>query len=218
MSDFNVSAALSTGWLIVGPLTIKLLAALILLVIGWLIARAIEKGLVFVLKLILLDKLANWLGWELFVLKGGLKQSLSEMIGSLVYWLITMVVVINVADLVGLPVTSALPAIFAYMGTVFLAALVMALGVFLAGLVSGIIRLIMANLGLEGARTVSRFIYYIIIIVSFLVALSHLGFNPDWGPQMGIILGAPALAAAIAFGLGCKDMAADFIYNIFKGK
>ena len=216
MTEFDLLTSLNTAWYLIAPFALKLVLSLISLVIGWLIARLIEKGVVFTLKLIQLDKLANWLGWELFVLKAGLKQSLSDMIGALIYWLIIIVLVISVASLVGLPVAIVLPNIFAYMGIVFLAAFIIGLGVFLAGLISGFVRLIMANLGLEGARSVSRVIYYVIIIFSFLLALAELGFKPDWAPQMGIILGAPALAAAIAFGLGCKDMAADFIYNIFK--
>ena len=119
----------------------------------------------------------------------------------------------------GLPVEVALGKIFSYVGVVFLAALVLGVGVFLAGLISTIVRVIMANLGLEGARTVSRVIYYIVIVFIFLAALAELGFDPNsLTPHIGVILGMPALAAAIAFGLGCKDMAADFLHNLFKGK
>jgi hypothetical protein len=32
------------------------------------------------------------------------------------------------------------------------------------------------------------------------------------------VVGAVGLGAAIAFGLGCKDMASDFLFNLFKGK
>ncbi|MBI5399999.1 hypothetical protein HZB07_05260 [Candidatus Saganbacteria bacterium] len=214
--EFDPTSALINAWTMLNPLTNKLLLSIALLLAGWLIARILEKAIVSFLQLIWLDKLANWLGWETFALKGGVKQKISELIGSLAYWLIALLVVIGVAEIAGLPVAVVLPTLFAYMGVVFLAALILALGVFLAGLLSGFISLVMANLGLEGARTVSRVIYYIIIVFSFLAALSQLGFNPDWTPHIGIILGAPALAVAIAFGLGCKDMAADFIHNLFR--
>jgi hypothetical protein len=118
----------------------------------------------------------------------------------------------------GLPIEEINNKIFIYTGIVFLAALELGLGIFLAGLLSSVIRTVMANLEMEAARPVSRIIYYIVIIFSFLIAIGELGFKPDWTPHIGIILGAPALAAAIAFGLGCKDMAADFLHNLFKGK
>jgi hypothetical protein len=105
------------------------------------------------------------------------------------------------------------------MGVVFLAALILGVGVFLAGLIAALVRLVMANLGVEGAVTVSRVIYYIVIIFTFLAALAELGISPEvFAPQIGVIIGAFGLAAAIAFGLGCKDMAADFLHNLFKGK
>ena len=87
------------------------------------------------------------------------------------------------------------------------------------GLISGIVRIVMANFGVEGSKTASRFIYYIVIVFTVLAVLAELGLAPDaFTPHIGVIIGAFGLAAAIAFGLGCKDMAADFLTNLFKGK
>jgi len=132
---------------------------------------------------------------------------------------VVLVALMGVAAYYSLPVQRAFLSIFAYMGVVILAALILGIGVLLASLISGITKAVMANLGLEGAKTVSRLIYYIVIIFTFLAALSELGISMDvFIPQIGVIIGAVGLAAAIAFGLGCKDMAADFLHNLFKGR
>jgi hypothetical protein len=173
---------------------------------------------VFGLKAVRLDKGAEQIGFHSLLEKANMKKTASDLVGSLVYWVVALMALIGVAEMFGLPVEPALLYVFSYMGIVLLAALILGIGVFLAGLISAIVRLIMANLGLEGEKLLPRVIYYIIIIFVFLAALAELGFAPDWTPHIGIILGMPALAAAIAFGLGCKDMAADFLSNLFKGK
>lgn len=197
---------------------LNLIFALLLLLVGLLAARGLSFLTAFLFKVVQLDKAVKQTGFNSLVEKGGIKKSASELLGDLVYWIVVLIVVIAVGSMFGLAAEPVLARVFNYVGIVFLASLILGLGIFLAGLVSAIVRLIMINLGLEGARTASRIIYYIVIIFTFLFALAELGFKPDWTPHIGVILGAPALAAAIAFGLGCKDMAADFLANLFKGK
>lgn len=203
----------------ISPLVFNLLFALLLLLAGFLLARGSGALITFVLKLVQLDKGSNKIGFASLLEKGGVARTVSELLGDVVYWTIVFVVVMAVAGIFGLSAEGALAGIFAYMGVVFLSALILGIGVFLAGLISGIVRVIMANLALEGARIVSRVVYYIVIVFTFLAALAELGIKTDvFVPQIGVIIGAFGLAAAIAFGLGCKDMAADFLHNLFKGK
>ncbi|MBN2057455.1 MAG: hypothetical protein JW782_01490 [Candidatus Saganbacteria bacterium] len=218
MTIDTLAASLVSSWSIIAPLVLQLLVALFLLLVGLLVARGLENISIMLMKVIQLDKASDQIGFDDLLAKGGVKKDASELVGALVYWITVLIAVVAVAGAMGLPVEIAVPMVFAYMVVVLLAALILALGVFLAGLISGIIRVIMANLGLEGAKLLPRLIYYIIIIFSFLAALAELGFRPNWAPHIGIILGMPALAAAIAFGLGCKDMAADFLNNLIRGK
>jgi len=201
------------------PLVINLLLALVFILVGVLIARGLGNLTTLILKIIQLDILSGKIGFAGLLEKGEVKKTVSELLGSLVYWVIVLVVLLSAATFFNLPVQRAFLFIFAYMGLVFLAALILGIGVLLAGLISGIVKAVMANLGIEGAKTVSRLIYYIVIIFTFLAALAELGISMDvFVPQIGVIIGAFGLAAAIAFGLGCKDMAADFLHNLFKGK
>jgi len=200
------------------PLVLNLILVLFLLLVGLLTARGLGLLATLVLKAIKLESGAQQIGFNAILEKSGIKKSAADLLGDMVYWVVAFIVVVGVAGVFGLPVAAALQKVFAYMGIVFLAAFILGVGLFLASLISGIVRTIMVNFGLEGAKTASRIIYYIVIVFTFLAALAELGFSPDWTPHIGIILGMPALAAAIAFGLGCKDMAADFLHNLFKGK
>jgi len=210
---------ISLSWSTIIPLVSDLILALFLILVGLLAARGLGKLAAMLGRLIQLDNGADQAGLKSLLDRGGIKKSASELLGDLVYWVVAFILFIGIAAFYDLAVFAALARMVSYMGIVFLAALILGIGIFFARLISGIILLVMANFELEGAKTVSRLIYLIVIIFSFLVALSELGIKASaFEPQIGVIIGAFGLAAAIAFGLGCKDMAADFLHNLFKGK
>jgi hypothetical protein len=109
--------------------------------------------------------------------------------------------------------------ILAYLPAVFSAALVLGVTALISGVVGTIVLLILANFGVAFAKPIARFISYSLVAFGFIVSLSYLGIEGNWlVTSVSVIVGAIGLAFSIAFGLGCKDMAADFIYNLFKNK
>jgi len=219
MGFSSLTGSLVSAWLRISAPILNLIIALVLLLLGFLVAKWLGIATTFILKLVQLDRGSKQIGFNTLLEKGDVKRTAAELLGDLVYWVIVFITVVGVAGSFGLPIGPALNSVFSYLGFVLLAAVVLGIGAFLASLLAGIVRVIAAGFGVEGAKTLSRVIYYIVIIFSFLIALAQLGIKPDvFAPQIGVIIGAVGLAAAIAFGLGCKDMAADFLHNLFKGK
>ena len=180
--------SLNTGWTIISPIVSNFLAALALLLAGFLLAKAVGLAAAIILKTILLDKWSRNLGLNTLLEKGEIRRSPSELLGDLLYWVIVFITVAGVAQLFGLPVEPALNKVFSYLGSALLAAIVLGLGLFFASLLSGMVRTIGVNLGIEGARTLSKVIYYIIVIFAFLAALAQLGISTDvFVPQIGVI-------------------------------
>ncbi len=203
----------------VSPLILKLVSALVVLFIGYLIAKGIGFVVTYLLKLVKLDVASKKIGLAAFIEKGDVKRTASDLIGDLFYWIIIFTAVVFAAKALGASVKPVLLILSAFVGTVFVVAVILGTGLFLASLLSAVVKMLAVNFGIEGARTFSRFIYYIIVIFAFLLALSHLGIKTELiAAKLDVIIGAIGLAAAIAFGLGCKDMAADFLHNLFKGK
>lgn len=200
-------------------LVANLLLSLLIILLGFIAAKLLELSTSFIAKAIQLDAVAQRLGFNKLLEKADIRKSLSELLGNLVYWLAIFIMIISLGTFFSLPVELILLKTFNYMGVVLLAALVLGIGLFFATLISGISRVVMVNLGIVGAKTASRFIYYIIVVFTFLAALAELGVNTKvFAEKMDVLIGAFGLAAAIAFGLGCKDMAADFIHDLFRGK
>jgi hypothetical protein len=210
---------LQNAWSVGSPLVLKLLAALVIFFLGYLIAKGLGWLAATCLKALMVDVAAKKIGLAAFIEKGDIKKSASDLVGELIYWIVIFVTIIGVAKVLGIPVKAALVMIFTFIGKVFLVAVIMGAGLFLASLTAGIVKVMAVNFGIDGAKTFARTIYYIVVIFALLAVLSELGIKTALiASKLDVILGALGLAAAIAFGLGCKDMAADSLHNLFKGK
>lgn len=202
----------------VGPLLLNLLYALVLLFIGLLIAKGLQWLVVTVLGALQLNKGCKQIGFTDFLTKGGIKRGPTELLGDLIYWLTIFVAVTAVASVLGLASAKALlGGLLAYLPAVLSAAYVLGVGIFVAVLLSAVVLVIANNVGLSNAGTLAKVVQYAIVIFSFLAALGQLGaFSIDWiATSITVVVGAVALAFALAFGLGAKDKAADLLDKFF---
>ncbi|OGC32393.1 hypothetical protein A2311_00755 [candidate division WOR-1 bacterium RIFOXYB2_FULL_48_7] len=211
--------SLADAWLNIYPLLLNLISALVIISVGYLAARVVGWLITSALKLAQVDSALKQVGFTGFLEKADIKRTPSELIGDIFYWVLIFVAVVGVAKIYGLAVDAALVTIFNFVSLVFLAAIILGTGLFFAALLSHIVRFLAVNFGIEGAKSSGRFIYYIVVIFTLLTVLAEFGIKTELiAGKLDVIIGAFGLAAAIAFGLGCKDMAADFLYNLFKGK
>jgi small-conductance mechanosensitive channel len=200
------------------PLSNLFLALLILLIV-LLVARFLRNIVTMFLKTVQLDAALEKVKFNKLLEKADIRKTTSELFGELVYWLVIFVVVLGLAAMVGIPIETALDRVMSFTGIVLLAAITLSLGTFLSILIAQMVFLIGSNLGFAGSKTISRLIQYATVIFAFLLALEQLGIGPALlVPSIGVIIGAVGLAVAIAFGLGCKDIMADFVSNLIKGK
>lgn len=197
-----------------------LLGALVILIAGWIIAKAIKRMVDWLLKLVRFDSLADKAGISAILKKGDLKTSAREVVSGIVYWLIMIMVLVMTVDALGLPKASdVLANLFAYVPNVIAALLVLIVAMFLASLVSGIVRTAAANANLPKPGIFAGISRWAILIFAITIALEQLGIAPLLVTStFNIILGGVCLALALAFGLGGKDTAAKFLEDLRKGR
>jgi len=166
-----------------------------------------------VLKAVHFDALADKAGISEVLQKGDLKITARQVVSSLVYWLIMIMVLVMVANALGLPKASdILSSLFAYVPKVIAALLVLVVAMFLASFVSGIVRTVAGNAKLPKPQLLAGISRWAIIIFAVTIALAQLGIAPLLvAVTFNIILGGVVLALALAFGLGGKDAAARYL-------
>jgi hypothetical protein len=193
-----------------------LLGALVILIVGWIVAKAIRRLVDWLLKVVRFDVMADKAGISEVIRKGDLKISAREVVSRLVYWLIMIMVLVMTVDALGLPKTSdVLTSLFAYVPRVIAALLVLVVAMFLASFVSGIVRTASGNAKLPKPELIAGISRWAIIIFAATIAMVELGIAPLLvTTTFNIILGGVCLALALAFGLGGKDAAARYLEEL----
>jgi hypothetical protein len=191
----------------------NLIGALILLFIGWLIARAIKWALYKILKTIKFDNLADSAGVNGFLSKGGLKSDASTIISKLGYWTVMFLVLVTFFNALGLEVVSnLLQDVIYYIPNVIVACILLIVGMYLAKFVRGLV-IGMLNTGeFKNSEFVGRLVYGAVMFFTIAIVFNQLGIAEQLvNNVVSIVLGGLGIALAIAFGLGGKKWAAGVI-------
>lgn len=197
----------------IGEFLPNLLAAIVILLVGWLIARTLKFGVTRGLTTAKFPKLAKQAGIDDFLARGGVKRSSTDLVATLVYWLVMLIVLVTAVNALRLEVASQLlNQILFYIPNIIAAVIVVVVGLYAAGFVAALVRTAVANAGIEEAGFVSEIARYALIVFAFAIAINQLGIGQNIvGPSVLIFFGGVSLAAAIAVGLGARDIVQRYL-------
>ncbi|MFC1652905.1 hypothetical protein ACFL3F_04210 [Planctomycetota bacterium] len=195
-----------------------LLGALVILIVGWLVAKAIRRLVDWLLTTVRFEMLADKAGISEMLRKGKLESTVSRVVSGLVYWLIMIMVLVMVANALGLPKASdILASLFAYIPKVIGALIVLVVAMFLASFVSGMVRIAAGNANLPKPEMLAGLCRWAIIVFAVTISLTQLDIAPLLvTATFNILLSGIVLALALAFGLGGRDAAARYLDELKK--
>ncbi len=209
----TVSGAWNAFATIVGAFLPHLFAALVILILGWIMCNVAKKVSIRLLRICRFDSLADRSGINGVLARGGVQQSATEILGLLIFWFLFLIVIKATLDTIGLPgVTDTLNAIFLYLPKVAAAIVVLILGLYMASFIETVTRTSLANAGLDQADSIGRVTYYATVVVVVAGILEILNIASEivvWA--FILIFGSLCLALALAFGLGGRDVAARYL-------
>jgi len=209
-------ASLTAFWTQLAGFVPQLLAALLLLFVGWLLANLVRTGVMKLLDLLRFDSMAEKTGIEAFLKQGNLDVSLSRLLAKLAYWIVIFIVIVTVANSLGLHMVAELfNKVVLYIPNIIVAILVLVFGVLVARFINRMVFAYLNNIGVQGALTISTIAEYGVIIFVVFVALEQLAIGTTLlTAAFQIGFGAIGLAFALAFGLGGREWAAGVIKKL----
>jgi len=183
----------------------NIIAALLVLGVFYLVGRFLAKLVTKALTSIHFDELPVRLGLAKEAPKGA--GSASSVVGYIVMVFIMLFAIIMAADLLGFTAVNELIAVLTqFLGLVLLGAVIIGVGVFVASFVANILR------SAGRAESMISFVRIGIIVLSVLLGIRAMGFANDIVLLgFGLALGAAAIAAAVAFGLGGRQVAGELL-------
>ena len=187
----------------------KLIGFLVILLVGWIIASLVSKAVVFLLRKVGFDNMANRIGLTRMEQRMGMRLDPAAVLGKVVYWFLFLIFLIPAVDSLGLTsVSNILNSIIAYIPNVFVAIIVLFLGTLLATFISDIVRGMMSGTNIGNPNLFAGIARWAIIGFAALIALEQLQIAPAlMNILFTAIIGAVAIAFGLAFGLGGQETA-----------
>ena len=189
----------------------QLIGALIILIVGYIVAKVLQAVVGRVLQGIGFDRWMERGGIKQFFDRAETNQTPASILGALVFWFVFIIAITMAADALGIPqVSVVLAQLIAYIPNIIAAILILILAALLANFLAGIVR------GATGSETLSSIARYAIIVYAVFAALTQLGIAVQLTANTFlIVLGAVALAGAIAFGIGGREVARDILEKAY---
>lgn len=210
-------AAMTTLWSKVASFIPDLIAALFIVLLGFVVAKIVDTVLSKGLAKLGLDRLMTGAGVTKLLGRIGITAPVSAVIGKILYWFVMLTFIVSAAETLGLArVSSTLDAFALYLPKVFGAALILLAGLLLSHLVSGIVRGAAESIGVDYASGLGRFAQGLLVIITVSLTIGQLQIETALlNTVIAIVLVSFGAAAALALGLGSRQVVSQILAGVY---
>jgi hypothetical protein len=194
----------------------RLLTVLIIAAVGWVIAYLIKIALRSILRLVKFDRLSERAGASQ-LLKTAALPTPSELLSQLVFWIVWLSIGLAGVSFLGISVLQQdIASILLFLPRLLVALLIVFLGMLAANFFARAVLLAAVNSDLPSPHVLSDVVRVIIAVLAVSMAFEELGLaEKTILIAFSIVFGALMLGLAIAFGLGGRDLAREFLERRF---
>lgn len=199
----------------------RILAALLILIIGAAFSRLIKGVVIKILEAIRVSAALKDTPIEMFLKNADMTSKVEHVVGSIVYWLLMLVVVHTTVSVLGLASLSlVLEKVLGYLPSVISAVLILFIGLLLAGLVESLVKGSIKTIDGKSSRLLGKFASYMVVILSVMIAISELGIAQEFILVLFVgFVSFLVLALGLSFGLGGQHVVRTMLdewYTRFK--
>jgi hypothetical protein len=212
----RASNTLSTTAIMVVEKLPLLLLALVIALLGWLLAKGLGWGV---------KRLSLVARTESFTRRTGLDQllaqlhvhSIADLLGRLVYWAVMLATLMLVADTLSLhTLTQGVRSIFAYMPSLFASLAVFVFGFWLADKARFVMGAVGTSMGMEAGKTIGRIMFAVILMFISITALNVAGIDTSLiTSNILIVVASLFISFSIAYGFAARDILSNILAGYY---
>ncbi len=186
----------------------RVVAAVIVLVLGYLVSRLVAKGVAALCERLGLQRAAERSGVVTSLQQVGVKRTFPQIVALIVFWLLMCVFLVAAGDILALSaLTGAIQSVVDYIPKLLVATVVVVFGLLLASLLRGVIATGADRVGITYAQQLSNACYWILAMLTFIAAFEQLEIQFTLLREAILIaFGAVALGLGLSFGLGGREV------------
>ena len=196
----------------------RFIGFLLIIIIGWFISGLLATGVAALLRAVRFNDLAQSSGFSGFVRNMGVKKDPSGLLADIAKWFVRLIVLVVAFDALGLPAVSAvLQQFLLWIPNLVVAVVVLVIAGLAANALSNLIRGATAQAGFDNPDLLATIARVAVWAFGIVVAVNQIGVAQELVNTlfMGFI-GALALAAGLAFGLGGRETAGQIVDNWYR--
>lgn len=215
LSDWSEAffESLASLWVMIVEILPTIIGAILIFLIGWLIAKLASKMLEKLLTYLKFDELSNKVNTDELLKKANINSTPSKLFSKFVYYLIMLLVFITAADTLGWDsITNEISKLISFLPKLLSAIVIFIIGVFIASSVRDFINGATASVGAGTGKIIGSFVFYLLIILITLTSLKQAGMDTSIiTSNMLLILSAILLSASISYGFASKDILSNIL-------
>ena len=195
----------------------SLINALLILLVGWVIAKIIQWVILRLSHAMGIDNLAKKSGVHRFLEKRGVKNGFSGILSRICFWAIMLIVLVNFFNYLGLELVSdLLNQLLLFIPNVLISCVLIIIGFYLAEFVNSLVFSSLEESNFENPDLIGKLVFYSIAFFTVAIALTQMGIGETIITNIvSIFFGTIGLALAISFGIGGKSWAEEIIKRYF---
>jgi hypothetical protein len=191
----------------------RLVLALLVVVVGWLLAKAVRFAVERALKAANFTVLTERAGTDNFLRQAGMRSDTTALFGIVAFWLVILATLIIAFNELGLTyITDLLGRVVLFTPKLLIAMLIVVFGSYCARFAGTAVNTYCLDAKISDADLLGRIVRYVIMTFVVMIAVSQVEIGGDMVQRTFlIILGGLMLALALAFGLGGQHWAAALL-------
>jgi hypothetical protein len=195
----------------------KVLAMIVVLVVGYIIAKLVGKAITAVSERLGLHRAAERGGLVQSMQQVGIKRTVPQIIGAIVFWFLMFVFLMAGLNILGLEqVSAAVGQVVDYIPNLLVATVMVVVGLMLANFLRGVVATGADRVGISYASQLASGTYYVLVLMICIAAFEQLKI--EFGPLNHLILiafGAVAIAFGLSVGLGGREVVAGILSGYY---
>lgn len=194
-----------------------ILAAILLLLVGWLLAKVFSRIISRLFRLLHFDKLATRINELKWMQKSEYKIVPSKIIGKFVYWVILLLFIITATDTLGWSaVSQSINQLITYLPQLFSAIIIFVVGFYLSNLIREFIKTTLQSFEIASASVLGETAFYIIMAIVAITALEQAGVETALlTSNITLIIGSFLLAFAVAFAISSREVFKNILSSYY---
>ena len=197
--------------------TSNLISALVILLVGWIVAKTVSIIIKNILSRAGIDKIGDKIKEIDAIKKFNLNFKLSKIIATTVYVFVMLFLSVSAADKLGVPAISSMFLMLVnFIPKVLVASVMTLLGLFLSDLARNFVVALCKSFNIASGKLIGMGIFFFLLFITIILALGQAGINTVLlESSFNIIIGGMVLAFSIGYGFASKDILLNIISSFY---